>query len=159
MFAMTSSACLKCTWITSNRINTSITLSCGCHCRASYQQQYEAALSAIQAQQATNLAEIASVNRFLQDIGLPPQQQQQQPSRPGTPAQQQQQQQQQRGGPQLVSRLQGLKATLEARAAAQRAAQQQLEAQVCGTHDDRQQLRTEHVLKCSAMQSTSSAAS
>lgn len=34
----------------------------------------------------------------------------------------------------VVSRLQGVRAALEARAAAQRAAQQQLEAQVCITY-------------------------
>lgn len=98
-------------------------------CRASYQQQYEAAVSALQAQQASNLADVTSLNRYLQDMGLPAQPH---GSRPGTP---QQQQQQQRAGPmqELVSRLQGVRAALEARAAAQRAAQQQLEAQVGGS--------------------------
>lgn len=72
------------------------------------------------------MAEVAALNRFLQDMGLPAQPAQQQ--RPGTPAQQQGR----AAGPmqELVSRLQGLRAALETRAAAQRAAQQQLEAQV-----------------------------
>lgn len=96
--------------------------------RASYQQQYEAAVSALQAQQASGLADVAALNRYLHDLGLPAQQQ---TSRPGTPAQQQQQQQHRQGPMQeLVARLQGVRAALEARAAAQRTAQQQLEAQV-----------------------------
>lgn len=111
-----------------------VLLACACASRASYQQQYQAAVSAMQSQQASTLADIASFNRYLQDLGLPPpptQGGQQQQPRPGTP---QQQQQQQRGGgnpmQELYSRLQGLRSALEARAAAQRAAQQQLEAQV-----------------------------
>lgn len=96
--------------------------------RASYQQQYETAVSALRAQQASGLADVAALNRYLHDLGLPAQPQ---PSRPGTPAQQQQQQQQRQGPTQeLVARLQGVRAALEARAAAQRTAQQQLEAQV-----------------------------
>jgi hypothetical protein len=94
-------------------------------CRASYQQQYEAAVSALQAQHASNLSDVTSLNRYLQDMGLTAQQQ---GSRQGTP------QQQQQVGPmqELVLRLQGVRAALEARAAAHRAAQQQLEAQVGG---------------------------
>jgi hypothetical protein len=129
-----------------------IILCASCHSAASsrshYQQQLEAAMVVLQGQQQADMADLAQLNAFLQEIGIPPVS----PASPSnaaaaaasngngsraaaSPTQgrpQQQQQQQQRAGPmvELRLRLQNLRAGLEARARAQRDMQQQLEAQV-----------------------------
>jgi hypothetical protein len=82
------------------------------HARASYQQQLAAALAA---QQSAALASVEQFNQLLRELGV---------RAGGTPAPQQPLQE-------LGARLAGLKGTLlEARAAGQRQAQQQLQAQV-----------------------------
>jgi hypothetical protein len=103
----------------------------------------------LQGQQQADMADLAQLNAFLQELGIPPVS----PASPSPTAAAAaaangngsraaaspvqggaagQQQQQQRGGPmvELRLRLQNLRAGLEARARAQREMQQQLEAQV-----------------------------
>lgn len=126
------------------------TLLYACRCiaarqtaRSHYQQQLEAAMHVLQAQQQADIADLAQLNAFLQDLGIPPVS----PASPAAaaaangngrvaaspaPGQGRQQQQQQRAGPmvELRLRLQNLRGALEARARSQRDMQQQLEAQV-----------------------------
>lgn len=127
--------------------------SCDAH-RSYYQQQLKAAIASLQGQQQADLADLAQLNKILQELGVNP--------TPGAPAAAtassngsspvtkspphspasdslwqhgaRQQQQPQRGvsGPmvELRLRLLSLRGALEVRAKAQRDMQQQLEAQV-----------------------------